>query len=296
MRQRVIDTEARQQNAIAGTWSQISVYLLLTVAISAVFWYCIIHTGRLGAGRGLYVTGLMWSPGLAGLIARYLYEGSVRNHGWSWDRTRYQVLSYLIPLGYALTVYVAVWMAGLGGFYNVSFVKTQAADLGWSGLPAALQLTLYVALVGSVGMATSCATALGEEIGWRGFLVPQLAKVTSFTNVSLLSGLVWSAWHYPILLFADYNSGTPAWFGLTCFTVMVVGISFVFAWMRLKSGSVWTAMFLHASHNLWIQGIFDRLTIDTGNTRFVIGEFGIGLALAAVATAFLAWRRRGQVS
>ena len=290
------DTEARQQNALAETWSQIRVYLLLTVAISAVFWYCIVHTGRLGAGRGLYVTGLMWSPGIAGLIARYLYEGSVRNHGWSWGRTRYQVLSYLIPLGYALAVYVAVWMTGLGGFYNVAFVTTQAADLGWSGLPGALQLTLYVVLVGTVGMATSCATALGEEIGWRGFLVPQLAKVTSFTNVSLLSGLVWSAWHYPILLLADYNSGTPAWFGLTCFTGMVVGISFVFAWMRLKSGSVWTGMFLHASHNLWIQGIFDPLTTDTGKTRFVIGEFGIGLAGAAVVVAFVTWQRRGEVS
>jgi uncharacterized protein len=182
----------------------------------------------------------MWSPGLAGLIARYLYEGSVRNHGWSWGR--------------------------------------------------------YVVLVGTVGMATSCATALGEEIGWRGFLVPQLAKVTSFTNVSLLSGLVWSAWHYPILLLADYNSGTPAWFGLTCFTGMVVGISFVFAWMRLKSGSLWTGMFLHASHNLWIQGIFDPLTTDTGKTRFVIGEFGIGLAGAAVVVAFVTWQRRGEVS
>jgi hypothetical protein len=68
------DTEARQQNALAETWSQIRVYLLLTVAISAVFRYCIVHTGRLGAGRGLYVTGLMWSPGLAGLIARYLWS------------------------------------------------------------------------------------------------------------------------------------------------------------------------------------------------------------------------------
>ena len=35
----------------------------------------------------------------------------------------------------------------------------------------------------------------------------------------------------------------------SCFTVMVLGISFLFAWMRLKSGSVWTGVFLHASHN-----------------------------------------------
>ena len=73
---------------------------------------------------------------------------------------------------------------------------------------------------------------------------------------------------------------------------MVVGISFLYAWMRLKSGSLWTGVFLHASHNLWGQGIFDPLTTDTGKTRFVIGEFGIGLALAGVAVAFLTWQRR----
>jgi hypothetical protein len=77
---------------------------------------------------------------------------------------------------------------------------------------------------------------------------------------------------------------------------MVVGISFIFAWMRLKGGSVWTGMFLHASHNLWIQGIFDPLTTDTGKTRFVVGEFGIGLAVAAIVVAFLTWQQRGEVS
>ena len=96
----------------------------------------------------------------------------------------------MIPLGYALAVYVAVWMTGLGGFYNVAFVTTQAADLGWSGLPGALQLTLYVVLVGTVGMATSCATALGEEIGWRGFLA--LYQTRGFLWAGIGTGLIWA--------------------------------------------------------------------------------------------------------
>jgi len=37
---------------------------------------------------------------------------------------------------------------------------------------------------------------------------------------------------------------------------MIVSISFVFAWMRLKSGSLWTGVLLHASHNLFIQAFF----------------------------------------
>ena len=201
----------------------------------------------------------------------------------------------MTPLAYAATVYLGVWATGVGGFYNESFLSTQSTEFGWSALPAGLRLALYIGFVGTVGMPMSCATALGEELGWRGFLVPELAKVTSFTKVALISGVGWAVWHYPILLFADYNAGTPAWYGLTCFTVMVLGISFPFAWMRLKSGSTWTGMLLHASHNLWIQGILDPLTTDTGKTKFVIGEFGAGLAAAALITAYLFWYLRDQL-
>ncbi|MDX9864655.1 MAG: CPBP family glutamic-type intramembrane protease [Anaerolineaceae bacterium] len=44
------------------------------------------------------------------------------------------------------------------------------------------------------------------------------------------------------------------------FTILVVGISTVFAWLRLQSGSLWPAAVLHASHNLFVQAIFTSLT------------------------------------
>jgi membrane protease YdiL (CAAX protease family) len=111
-----------------------------------------------------------------------------------------------------------------------------------------------------------------------------------------VSGAIWAVWHYPILLFADYNAGTPAWYALTCFTVSVVGIGFVFAYARLKSGSVWPAAILHGSHNLWIQGVFTPLTRDTGRTRWVIDEFGAALAVTAVGVAWLTSRLRGRIA
>ena len=90
----------------------------------------------------------------------------------------------------------------------------------------------------SVGLVHSIANGLGEEIGWRGFLVPELFKTMGFTATALFSGIIWALWHYPVLIGADYNAGTPAWYGLICFTVMILAISFIFAWMRLKSGSL----------------------------------------------------------
>lgn len=144
-------------------------------------------------------------------------------------------------------------------------------------------------------MAISSVSALGEEIGWRGFLVPELAKITTFSRTALISGALWAVWHYPLILFADYRSTTPSWYATLCFTVMVVGISFPFAWLRLKSGSVWTGMILHASHNIFIQGVFDPLTRDTGITNWIIGEFGAGLAVVGALVGLLFWQKRADL-
>jgi hypothetical protein len=72
---------------------------------------------------------------------------------------------------------------------------------------------------------------------------------------------------------------------------MVVGISFPLAWLRLRSGSFWPAALLHASHNLFIQGFFDTVTVDTGVTKYLLSEFGAVLALAAAITGYIFWRR-----
>jgi membrane protease YdiL (CAAX protease family) len=126
-------------------------------------------------------------------------------------------------------------------------------------------------------------------------LVPELSKKYSFTITALISGGIWALWHYPVILFANYNnSSAPAWFGLICFTVMVIGISFAFTWLRLKLGSLWTGVILHAAHNVFIQAFFTPLTGPTRWSAYVIDEFGIGLALAAVVVAYLFWRRHKE--
>lgn len=67
------------------------------------------------------------------------------------------------------------------------------------------------------------------------------------------------------------------------------------AWLRLRSGSLWPAALFHATHNLVIQGIFDGSTIDTGPTKWITTEFGIGMAVVAVIVGIYFWRRRGEL-
>lgn len=273
---------------------QVVMYLVLVFAFSSLFYFLILRSGSLGNGRGLYVVGLMWCPALAGMLTLRLNRRSISELGWKWGKTKYQIWSWFVPLLYASIAYVIVWLAGFGGFGNQQFLDGVVKEMHLGG-SRWVSIALGIALTGTFGLVISISHALGEEIGWRGFLVPELSRTTSFTATAFISGIVWSLWHYPVLIWGDYNAGTPTWYGLTCFTVMVISLSFIFAWMRLKSGSLWTGAILHASHNLYIQAIFTPLTQNTGKTAWFIDEFGCVLPAIAVVFAIYFWRRRKEL-
>lgn len=269
-------------------------YLVFTFGLSAVAEGLIIWSGHLGMGFGLTVTAVMWCPALAALLTCRVVGRSFRSLAWKWPQRKYVAAGYFVPVAYAALAYGAVWAAGAGG-WNSAFVADVSTKFQLRGMPVWGSLALYIFFAATVGVIRSMASALGEEVGWRGFLVPELAKQMSFTKLSLLSGIIWAVWHSPALLFADYNSGTNRWYALGCFTVMVVSISFVFAWLRLKSGSLWTAALLHASHNLFVQGIFDNLMRDTGRTLWYTTEFGAAMAITSILFAIYFWTRRAEV-
>ncbi|HEX7556722.1 MAG TPA: type II CAAX endopeptidase family protein [Leptolinea sp.] len=277
-------------HSIAG--KKIATFLGITLAISAIFYYLIISAGSLQANGGIYVLLLMWTPGVAAMITQLTYERSLKGLGWKPGKFKYLALAYLIPLGYCLIVYGITWLTGLGNFPSPEFVNN--LKISYPGLTSVTgSILVYSAAMATIGFISSILSALGEEIGWRGLLVPEMAKVMPFTKVAFLSGLIWAAWHMPLIFFSDYNlPGLPTWYAGLMFLIMVMGISFIFAWLRLKSGSLWTAVILHASHNIFVQAVFTPLTGQKPITPFIIDEFGCGLAIVAIGLAILFWRKR----
>jgi len=278
----------------ARSRAQVLTYLILLFLFSSCFYTLILRAGGLDKGGGVYVLGLMWCPGLAGMLTMRLNGRKLSEMGWRWGGAKYPFWSWLIPILYASIAYAIVWIMHFGAFGDPDYLAAVAKRSHLSG-PHWFSLLLGFLLIGVYGMIGSMSSALGEEIGWRGFLVPELSRTTSFTVTALISGIVWAVWHYPILIYGGYNGGTPTWYSLTCFTVMVISISFVFAWMRLKSGSLWTGAILHASHNLYIQAIFTPITHDTGKTKWYVDEFGCVVPLVAVVFAVYFWSRRREL-
>jgi uncharacterized protein len=276
-----------------AVWSKkILTFLVLTFAISTPLYYLIATAESIQR----YSAWLMWTPGIAAIVTQLVFTRGIGGLGWPLGKPKYLLGGYLLPFVYVPVVYGLVWLTGIGPLDVARFAKTMGG-LAPVSLPSPGQQAAVAALYfATYGVLTTSWATLGEELGWRGLLVPELAKRFSFTATALISGVIWAAWHVPVMVLADYhNPGAPLWFGLICFTVLVVGISVAFAWMRLMSGSVWATVLLHASHNIAIQAIFTPLTRETAFTPYVIDEFGIGLALAGLIVGWLFWRRQADL-
>src|SRR5471030_1988531 len=92
----------------------IAYFLLINFAISSIYYFLVIHTGKLGSGFGLYVTGLMWTPAISAFITCLILKRKISSLAWGWNKSRYQLWAYLVPLIYSAIAYLVVWIAGWG--------------------------------------------------------------------------------------------------------------------------------------------------------------------------------------
>lgn len=251
-------------------WSKVITFVLLTFTISSVFYFVMFSTG---SARDIGVL-WMWSPAASAILTQWAFRGSIRDFGWRVGPKKYLLWGLTVPLLYALIIYAVAWTTGLAGFR---------------------QPTLAFLLFVPVGFVAACIAALGEEIGWRGLLIPELYKLTTFTKTALLTWIIWAVWHYPAILLADYHSQAPRLFDLFTLTTTVLGLSFFTAWLRLKSGSLWPVVLWHGAHNLFIQEVFLHLSTDVGPTEYLIDDFGLGVMLATLILGYVFWSKRFEL-
>lgn len=273
---------------------EIVVFLLLTFGLSIIPEIISFHSSA-GLGAGTLVDALMWCPALAAFATARLFKIDIATFGWNWRPVKFEWLAYLLPLFYALPVYVIAWLLFKDTFAYDAFAKAKSVLWGFPAWPNASALLLSLPALVTIGILTSLVSALGEEIGWRGFLLPRLTTRFGFTLGCLVSGLIWALWHYPAIIGGGYDVGTNKIYEMVCFTAMIVASSFMFGWLRLKSQSLWPCAILHASHNQFIQDIFDPMTASKGHVLYFTTEFGIGLVVTTAIAAIWLWTRRSEL-
>jgi membrane protease YdiL (CAAX protease family) len=165
------------------------------------------------------------------------------------------------------------WITG-----TAPFLPETAASL------LAVPQTILFALCLSIILAT------GEEIGWRGLLVPELGRFTTFTWIAIGSAFIWFCWHLPLMFAGVYGDGSM--YSMVMFFLSMIGGSTLFAWIRLRSGSVWPAALLHGFWNYFIQTFYPAITATTAAGTAMLGEFGWFAVLISIAIGLLFWYLR----
>jgi membrane protease YdiL (CAAX protease family) len=101
-------------------------------------------------------------------------------------------------------------------------------------------------------------SGLGEEPGWRGFLLPRLQARFSGAKPIWILGLIWAFWHYPLTIYVTLPqlAGVPFFVSLLMVitalagqTMTLLGITFLYVWLYNHTRSVFVTIIFHALSN-----------------------------------------------
>jgi membrane protease YdiL (CAAX protease family) len=207
----------------------------------------------------------MWAPALARFVARRTVDRDFDRplQLSRWGTTGARVV--LVPLAVPLMVYGAAY--GVGWFAGL--VQWNPGGGRWtSSSRIAVNFIINLSVLGVIGTAT----ALGEEIGWRGYLQPRLDAAGLRSSVLI----VWFCqllYHAPLIAGAGYASTGGFLRDVARFAPADLALTFIWASESYKAASLWPAVFFHSFHNTISQWLFPRLFAG-GENELWLGETG----------------------
>lgn len=242
-------------------------FIVMALSVALVMFF------RLAAPRAeIVVVANMLTPMLAAVIMLYVLtsDGYKRKGSFSLGLTRSGWrgwgLALLLPLVVLTITYGLVWLSGAASFL---------APTGEGWLP-----NLFINLL--IELLISIPLCLGEEIGFRGYLLPRLRELGS-TKAVVISGFLHGAWHLPLILLTSFylNEGNRL-LTIPLFLMLLTAAGVMYGVLRLTTDSLWPSVILHASFNAFL-GVFVTLTAArSALTTYILGESGV-LTLAVTA-------------
>jgi len=205
------------------------------------------------------IAGVIMISVTAGRVGlRELWERLTRFRiGWGW---------YVVGL---LPVFLYILATALAGAFS-------PADLSMSAITTAL-FSLHAGFFVSLFLRG----AMGEELGLRGFALPRLQENNSPFRASLIIGLLWGAWHLPVLIGREVLS-------IVAFSLLSFGLSFLFTYMfKGSGGSLIPVLLFHATQN-WEEGFETVFPALIGTDWELVST--LALLLIGIVAGVLVWR------
>ena len=172
----------------------------------------------------------------------------LRQYGLRLGKLRYILLGSIVVLGiYALSVLFAILaqVKVVNPIMNIG----RFGPLELWGLNPLLSLIFLVVVALLAGLTVNAVAALGEEMGWRGFLLDELSSRMGLLKASVIIGIVWSLWHAPLILAGYDYPHHHDFVGLGMFTLICIVWSIILGYLRVLSSSVIAPSVMHGTIN-----------------------------------------------
>ena len=225
---------------------------IMQVAAAVLYWKGLAVFGK------LLIAIMMFVP----LIGVLLSGRTLSGMGWKprlKGKNKLLFIAWFLP-AFLIAIGAVLYFVVFPGHFDTSgeyLVATAGPEILEQLEAQGLTYSLYI-LISSVGCLTyapfiNMFLAVGEEVGWRGFLYPQLKARFGKRWGWLISGIIWGIWHWPIIWLIGYEYGTDyAGFpivGMLIFCIYTTVAGILCDWLYEKTKCIWIPSVLHGAIN-----------------------------------------------
>jgi uncharacterized protein len=232
----------------------------------------------------LTILAAMFVPAIGAIISQKAYlkrplkELGFRWGPWSMYFKTYAVIIFIFAVNYTIT-----WKFFLKPDWTLnSFINQFSAYNPSLVLPmtASEMIAIFAAITFLAAPIFNMIPSLGEEIGWRGFLLPALEPLGKI-KAMVISGMIWALWHTPMIIFLGFAYGIEFWPGALLHFVLVTGFGIWMGYVWFKTRSTIQTAFMHSVFNANAYGIWTMLFVT--KSKLVVGAAGtIGTVLVLI--------------
>lgn len=226
------------------------IYLGLAFGMAWLVFFVFILTGHTWSGSTPELMSLvslgMLAPTAAHIITRKITGEGFRLSGkdsmmlgidLKGKKWLFFLVAVILPVIYATLGDVIIWLSCPEAF-GITDVRPFVA-------------ITYPLLAVVSGVVLSFA-ALGEELGWRGYMMPKLIELIGMPKAIITGGIIWGLWHAPLTCVGhNYGMDYPGfpYVGIILMCLMCMALGTVLTYVTIKTGSIWPAAFMHAINN-----------------------------------------------
>lgn len=251
------------------TWS-LEFGLMAAGGLSTSYAIMVLSLVMLIPALSVIITRLITKEGFKDLRLKPHFKGNIRYYLMAWFGP-----AFLILLG--AIIYFLIFPSNFDPTLShmVDIFQANGGNLTGSAFTSFIILQFVMGIL--LAPLLNIITTSGEEMGWRGYLLPKLQEHVSLPNAVLISGVIWGIWHAPIIALGhNYGLGYPffPWGGILAMIVFCVFVGSFFSFLAVRTRSFLPAAIAHGSLNGFaaISLIFTK-----GTTSPFIGPLPVGI-------------------